>query len=133
MKYLASILLIISFIGIATFGPALSEMGMNHRSGCIAASADGTTCPTSIVGYSLHHLSALQALTRAVVSPTSVQFLLLASILLTFLSVFLLQKPSPQRTGQFLPIFWRRLAILSSYSKSIIASWLSLFEHSPSV
>lgn len=120
-------------VGIVTFGPALSGMGMGHRGGCIATSVDGTTCPTNIVGYSLHHLSVLQNLTRAVVPPISTLFILLSIALLTLVSVFFYGEFPPHRTGQLLPIFWRRLAALSSYGKGLLASWLSLFEHSPAL
>src|SRR3990167_1457682 len=76
MKYLATLLLIVSFAGMGIFGFSLFDHAMmdGSNSGCVASAIDGTACPTSIMSMTLHHISALQTLTTTVVPPISVYF-----------------------------------------------------------
>ncbi len=135
MKYLATLLLITSIVGIGIFGFVLFEHGMmdGSNSGCVASAIDGTACPTSIMGMTLHHISALQTLTTTVVPPISNLLLLLASLLLVSVSIFLFYKnllyPKPELLRERL----QDLTLHSLYSKQKITSWLSLFELSPAL
>lgn len=132
MKYFVSLLLIMSFVGIGIFGFALFDMGSNHLStGCVAPAIDGTVCPTSIVGMTLHHISALQTLTTTAVSSGSNWLLLLATLLLISVSIFLFYKNLLFPKLKFLREHLRDLILLALSSKQKIISWLSLFELSP--
>ena len=135
MKYLATLLLIMSFVGIGVFGFALFDHAMmdGSNSDCVASSLDGTECPTSIMAMTLHHVSALQALTTTVVPPIGNWLLLLASLLLVSVSIFLFYKNLLLPKLEFLPQRLRDLTLHSLYSKQRITSWLSLFELSPAL
>ena len=135
MKYLASLLLIMSFVGIGVFGSALFDHAMMDGSngGCVASAIDGTACPTSIMDMTLHHVSALQTLTTTVVPPISSWLLLLASLLLAAISILLFYKDSLLPNLELLPQRLRDLTLDSLNSQQKITSWLSLFELSPSL
>ena len=131
MKRLASLPLILGFVGIALFGFALFDMGPGHMGGCVASAIDGTACPTNVAGAAAHHLSAWQSFMTTVASPISGWLLVIASLLLISSSVFLFYRyllyPKPIFARQRL----RDLALDSLYSQRGIISWLSLFELSP--
>ena len=131
MKYLATLLLIISFAGIGIFGFALVDHNMQSpNNDCVASSIDGTVCPTNIVAMTSHHISAIQTLTTTL--PASSNWLLLiASLLLVSVSLFLFYKNLLLPKLEFLPQRLRDLTLHSLYSKQRITSWLSLFELSP--
>lgn len=135
MKYLVTLLLTISFAGVGVFGFSLFNHAMmdGSNSGCVASSVDGTECPTSIMAMTLHHVSALQALTTTVVPPIASWLLLLASLLLLSVSIFLFYKNLLFPKLEFLPQRLRDLTLHSLYSKQRITSWLSLFELSPAL
>ncbi|MDP3956518.1 MAG: hypothetical protein Q8P97_00800 [bacterium] len=132
MKYSVSLILIISFVGIAIFGSALLDMGHNHvDTGCVASTIDGMACPTNVMNMTLHHISALQTLTRTIVPSIPDGLLLLASLLLVSVSMFLFYKNLLFPKLKFLPQRLRDLTLHSLYSQRKIISWLSLFELSP--
>lgn len=135
MKYLATLFLIVSFVGIGIFGSALFNHAMmdGSNSGCVASAIDGTACPTSIMDMTLHHISALQTLTTTVVPPISSWLLLLASLLLISVSVLLFYKNSLLPRLELLPQRLRDLTLHSLFSQQKITSWLSLFELSPAL
>ncbi len=132
MKYLASLLLIMSFVGIGVFGFAIFDHAMmdGSNSGCVASAIDGTVCPTSIMSMTLHHISAIQTLTTALPSSSSL-LLLLASLI--SVSIFLFDKNILLPKLESLPQRRRDLTLHSLYSRQKIVSWLSLFELSPSL
>jgi len=133
MKYLATLLLIISFAGIGIFGFALVDHNMQSpNNDCVASAIDGTVCPTSIMAMTSHHISAIQTLTTTL--PASSNWLLLiASLLLVSVSLFLFYKNLLLPKLEFLPQRLRDLTLHSLYSKQRITSWLSLFELSPAL
>jgi len=134
MKYLATLLLIMSFVGVGIFGFALFDHAMMDGSngGCVASAIDGTECPTNIVAMVSHHVSAIQTLTTTL--PVSSNWLLLlASLLLVSVSIFLFYKDFLLPKLESLPQRLRDLTLHSLYSKQRILSWLSLFELSPSL
>ena len=134
MKYLASLLLIISFVGVGIFGFALFDMGPNHLStGCVASIIDRTTCPTSIVGMTMRHISTFQTLTTVVVSSGSNWLLLLASLFLVSVLIFLFYKNLLLPKLEFLRERLQDLTLRSLQSKRRIISWLSLLELSPAL
>ena len=135
MKYLATLLLIVSFAGMGIFGFSLFDHAMmdGSNSGCVASAIDGTVCPTSIMDMTLHHISALQTITTTVVPPISGLLLLLASLLLISVSILLFYKDQMLPKLEFLPQRLRDLTLSSLYSRQRITSWLSLFELSPSL
>lgn len=133
MKKLLSLLSIIGFVGITVFGFVIFDMGPGHSGGCIASAIDGTTCPTNIVDFATHHISALQTLTGTAVPTSSTWSLLLASLLLISVSIFLFYKNLPSPKLEFLPQRLRDLTLHSLFSRQKVISWLSLFELSPSL
>jgi hypothetical protein len=135
MKYLTSLLLIMSFVGIGVLGSSLFDHSMIDGSsgGCIASAIDGVDCPTSIMDMTLHHVSALQTLTTTVVPPVSSWLLLLASLLLVGVSILLFYKNLLLPQLKLLPQRLRELTLDSLYNQQKITSWLSLFELSPAL
>ena len=134
MKYLATLLLIMSFVGVGIFGFALFDHAMMDGSngGCVASAIDGTECPTNIMAMTLHHVSAIQTLTTTLPASSN-WLLLLASLLLVSVSIFLFYKDLLLPKLEFLPQRLRDLTLSSLYSRQRITSWLSLFELSPSL
>ena len=134
MKYLATLLLIMSFVGVGIFGFALFDHAMMDGSngGCVASAIDGTECPTNIVAMVSHHVSAIQTLTTTLPASSN-WLLLLASLLLVSVSIFLFYKDFLLPKLESLPQRLRDLTLHSLYSKQRIISWLSLFELSPSL
>lgn len=132
MKYLASLLLMMSFVGVAVWGSVLFNMGPDHLgAGCVVSVIDKTTCPTSIVGMTLRHISILQTLTTTVVLSGSNWLLLLATLLLISVSILLFYTNLLFPKLKFLRERLRDLILRSLFSKQKILSWLSLFELSP--
>ena len=134
MKYLATLLLIMSFVGVGIFGFALFDHAMMDGSngGCVASAIDGTECPTNIVAMVSHHVSAIQTLTTTLPASSN-WLLLLASLLLVSVSIFLFYKDLLLPKLESLPQRLRELTLHSLYSRQRITSWLSLFELSPSL
>lgn len=135
MKYLASLLFILSFVGVVVFGSALFDMGLAHAGGCIASSVDGAPCPTNIADSATHHISTLQTVTRAIAPPNAHWLLLLAPLLLISVLLFLFDRNvlHPIRRPANLLRRSRDLSHGYSYSRRKIISWLSLLELSPSL
>jgi len=134
MKHLLTLILLISFVGIAIFGFSLFAHGMDSSgNNCITSPIDGTDCPTSIAAMTLHHISSLQTLLTSVTPSLSNWLSLLAFVLLVSVSVFLLFKnllfPKPELLRKRL----RDLEVSLFCSKQKIISWLSLFENSPAL
>ena len=134
MKYLATLLLIVSFVGIGIFGFALFDHAMmdGSNSGCVASAIDGTECPTNIMAMASHHVSAIQTLTTTLPASSN-WLLLLASLLLVSVSIFLFYKDLLFPKLESLPQRLRELTLHSLYSRKRIISWLSLFELSPAL
>jgi len=134
MKYLATLLLIMSFAGIGIFGFTLVDHDMQSpNNDCVASAIDKTACPTSIMSMALHHISAVQSLMTTTVPPIGSLLLLLASLLLVSVSIFLFYKDLLLPKLESLPQRLRELTLHSLYSRQRITSWLSLFELSPSL
>lgn len=132
MKYLITLILVVSFVGIATFGFTAFSHGMNGSDdNCVTSPIDGTICPTSIVAMILHHISSLQTLITSITPSISNWLSLLAFILLISVSVFLLYKNLLFPKLELLRERLRDLATNFFHSKQKIISWLSLFENSP--
>lgn len=134
MKYLITLILIVSFVGIAIWGFTFFAHGMNSSdNNCVTSPIDGTICPTSIVAMTLRHISSLQTFLTSVTPSISNLLLLLAFILLVLVSVFQLYKNLLFSKIDLLREHLRDLETNLSYSKQKIISWLSLFENSPSL
>ncbi|MBI2482529.1 MAG: hypothetical protein HYV76_03160 [Candidatus Vogelbacteria bacterium] len=132
MKSILTLILIVSFAGIAVFGFTIFSHSMSEStSGCVTSPIDGTPCPTNIVAMTLQHVSALQTLTTSVTSSISSWILLLAFILLVSFSISIFYKNLLFPKLELLHQRLRDLVFNSFYSKQKITSWLSLFENSP--
>lgn len=130
MKYFTSLLLILSFVGIAVFGFAIFDHVMHSSdSDCAASTIDWTACPISLANMTLHHISALQAFLQALIPSTS-PFLFL-TLLLAAISFFLLQ--NKLFYFQTTAVFRRRRSPVKYYSQQKTISWLALFELSPAL
>lgn len=130
MKYLTSLLLIISFIAIAVFGFAVFDHGMHSSSNdCVASAIDGIVCPTNIVNMALHHISVLQTFSQASIPSTA--SVLLSLLLFAMISFFLLRKD----LFYLQPVFSLRgyRNPTRPHRQQKITSWLALFEHSPAL
>src|SRR5574343_728492 len=104
MKYLATLLLIMSFVGIGVFGFTLVDhvmMGSSNND-CVASAIDGTECPTNLMAMTSHHISAIQTLTTTLPASSN-WLLLLASLLLIAVSIFLFYKNLLLPKLEFLP------------------------------
>jgi len=134
MKYLATLLLIMSFAGIGIFGFTLVNHAMmdGSNNGCVASAIDGTECPTNIMAMASHHVSAIQTLTTTLPASSN-WLLLLASLLLVSVSIFLFYKDLLLPKSELLPQRLRDLSLSSLRSRQKIVSWLSLFELSPAL
>ncbi len=132
MKYLLSLLLIISFISLSVFGFVIFNQDMDHqKGGCLAATSDGVPCPVNTLDFILHHILALKIFSKSLISP-----IFTLAILMIVASLF-----------SALVLFWRKallyleLKFLPSKSPGLIPdhysnqkkfiSWLSLLELSP--
>lgn len=134
MKYLASLFLIVSIVGVAAFGLTMFDHGMHgQNNNCVGSAIDGRDCPTNLVAMTLHHISALQTLTTTTVPSNYTVLLLLASLILAAASIFLLFKKLLLPRLVYLPQRIQELSLHSHYSRQRIVSWLSLFELSPSM
>ncbi len=135
MKYLATLLLIMSFIGVGIFGFVLFDHAMmdGSNSGCVASAIGGTECPTNIVAMVSHHVSVIQTLTTTTVPPIGSLLSLLTSLLLISVSIFLFYKNLLLPKLESLPQRIRDLTLRSLLSRQKIVSWLSLFELSPAL
>ncbi len=133
MKYIVSLLLIISLVGIAVFIPTLFEHNMHGLdNNCVSSAIDGTVCPTSIIGMILHHISIVQMFMT--ITPSSSNWLLLlVSILLISVSIYLFYKNLLLPKFNSLPQRLRDLTLHSFYSRRKIVSWFSLLELSPAL
>ncbi len=132
MKYITTLLLIMSFVGIGIFGFAIFDHGISDSgSGCFTSPVDGTPCPTNIVAMTLQHVSALQMLTTSTMLSVSDWLSLLAFITLILVSIFLFYKNILYPKLKFLHQRLQDLKFNFSHSRQKIVSWLSLFENSP--
>lgn len=132
MKYLLTLILFVSFMGITIFGFTFFTHGMNSSdSNCVTSPVNMATCPTSITAMTLHHISSVQTFITSATPTIYNWLLLLAFTLLISVSVFSSYK---NLLSSKLETLWRHLRDLAndfSYSKQKIISWLSLFENSP--
>ena len=133
MKYIASLLLIMSFVGMSIFSFAIFDHDMNSsNNSCIASIIDGTVCPMSITGMILHHISALKTFITTVPSISN-WLLLLVFLLFIPVSIFPFYKNLLFPRAKSLSQRLRDLTFNFLYSKQKIVSWLSLFELSPAL
>lgn len=129
MKYLATLLLIMSFAGIGIFGFSLFDHTMmnSSNSNCVASTIGGTECPTSIMSMTLHHISAIQTLTTALPSSSSL-FLLLVSLLFIGLAFFFPHRFNPPQLALYR---YRSRDFFSPPQERKYLRWLALHENSP--
>jgi len=134
MKYLLTVVLVVSFVGMGILGSAVFDHDANgSHDTCVGFSIDRAVCPESIVGMTLHHISVLQILSTTTVPSSSNWLLLLASLFLVSVSIFLFYKNLLLPRLEFLRERLRDLFLLSLESKRRIVSWLSLLELSPAL
>lgn len=133
MKYLASLFLIASIIGVSVFGLTMFNHDMNNQTNatCVGSALEGTICPTSLVAMTLHHISVFQTLTTTTVPSGYATLLFISVILASALLYISLKKLLPPKLV-YVPQRLQELSLHSHYSRQRIVSWLSLFELSPS-
>lgn len=125
MKSALSLLIAVSFAGVALLGFAMVNHSASHANpDCFVATlANSTACPESLMGFVNYHASALQSLS---------QVLLAAGLLLA--GIVLLPAFFRLTAANFLmPLERRReLSFVTAISGRKITRWLALFENSPS-
>ena len=121
---LASLLVVVSF-GFATM---THNSGGSMETGCPFAVIGVPVCPLDLTGAAIHHISAYQSLLNAPVS-FSMTVLLVALLLFVYgIFIFFVRPPASQ------PQLVSNLCASDISPKDREAtSWLSLFEHSPSL
>jgi len=136
MKYLLTVVLIVSFVSIGTFGFAGMSHGNinieNHDSNCIWATSQATDCSKqgNPIDYLALHFNAFKDFSTAA-------FGALATTLLIF-SLFIVGATFSLLTGNLaspklnLRYHWlKQLDSLRSLSQYRLIRWLSLHENSP--
>ena len=132
MKYLASLLLIASFVGIALFGAVIFDHNMRISDiNCVSSAIGEIACPASIVAMTLHHISVIQGWLRQLRQFLAL-FVVCFFIFITFLSS-LFHKNLLLPKLELLPERLQNLTLHSLFIKQKIVSWLSLFELSPAI
>ncbi len=130
MKYLATLLLIISLIGVGVFGLRALNHGMSHgQSDCIASIMTNAPCPINLKSIVTHHFFAIQSFFNIPLTTFVFSVILLIAIsmlVLAYLFKFLFLR------SQFITQRYRDYRLRFNLGKYKIISWLALFEHSPS-
>ncbi len=122
---LASLLIVVFF----SFGTMTHNSGGNMEAGCPFSAMGTPLCPQDLAAAAVHHISAYQSLLNTPIGP-GITALIIALIMLVYGVFTLFIRPpafQPQLIGHF------RHSPDSSLRDRKIASWLSLFEHSPSL
>ncbi|MFA5773547.1 MAG: hypothetical protein WC908_02640 [Candidatus Paceibacterota bacterium] len=123
----------IGFIGFSLLGLGFSDMGPNHKGGCIASTLDGTSCPTSSTDFIEHHISAWQDFTTTLLSPIFNMFLFFSFLFIILIFIFLYFKNKLLQDSRFILKNLKNLAFNYFYNKRKVISWLSLLELSPAI
>lgn len=129
MKKFITTLTIVLFVAISVFGITFMNYTMMNHTDCVASTMTGNPCPTNEIQLFMHHISSIQVFSIAVISHT---FTLLAALYLLsvficfILNKFLYHPPFLLRHHNY------RKRVIDSYINKFL-SWLSLFEHSPSI
>ena len=133
MRYLHAFFLL-GFMGVAVF----SIFGMHaematHDAGCLAATAQGTTCPreNSLSEYLAFHLNAFKNFSLATLGKSLQGFLLALALAAAgiYLAIFFGNVPNPRlqlmHSGRSR---WKFFDVLPQYE---FVQWLALHENSP--
>lgn len=131
MKHLASMCLIISFVGVGVFGLSALEHSMSRgQSDCLASIMTNVPCLTNLKDVATHHLAAIQSFLNIPVGAFVFSIILLivvSAIGLASLFRFLFLR------SQYITERSRNNRLGSNLGKHKLISWLALFEHSPSI
>ena len=131
MKATTSSFLIIGLLFIAVFGLTALDHGMGHQqSNCAVSLMSNAPCPTSIENIMEHHVSAIQSLFNVPINTFVIFAILLVTVSLIgfaylFKFLFLYSQFITERLREYRSEF--------NLTKYRLISWLSLFEHSPSI
>ncbi len=127
MKSLLTILLIISFVGVAVFGFISMIYGVEHGLGCIANNVGGTgLCPRHDITNFLFHLDAFKFFSKAILS----------AFLIIFISgvIFsILPKPLNSDEEDDYIIAFNKISRPRARFKTQLNHWLSLHINSPAL
>jgi len=89
MKYLASLLLIMSFVGIGIFGLEALDHSMRHgQSDCVASIVTNTLCPVNLRSIITHHFAAIQSFFNVPISALVFSVILLIAVSIIGPSIF---------------------------------------------
>ncbi|OHA92072.1 MAG: hypothetical protein A3J09_01075 [Candidatus Zambryskibacteria bacterium RIFCSPLOWO2_02_FULL_51_21] len=125
MKSALSLLIAVSFAGVALLGFAMVNHSASHANpDCFVATfANSATCPDTLINFVNYHASALQSLSQALLAVG----LLIAGIILLPAFFKLIA------ANFLIPLERRReLSFATAISGRKITRWLALFENSPS-
>lgn len=133
MKFLFTILLVASFIGVAVFG----TFGMGHMQNnggiCIAEIASGTNCPqkTDPIVFADFYLNAFKSFSLATFDGNVMNSLLFLFGFLV-LVILVISSPSFFKLPRLAFVGYRSGDSFFSSEERKLAKWLALHENSPS-
>lgn len=86
MKFTATLLVLVSFIGLAVFGIAFMDSGKHHESSfiaCVGSLTQGATCPSdNPVASSIFHLNSFRAFSSSPLTQSVALLLVTVGLLL---------------------------------------------------
>ncbi|OGN28373.1 MAG: hypothetical protein A3A33_05135 [Candidatus Yanofskybacteria bacterium RIFCSPLOWO2_01_FULL_49_25] len=124
MKSFIIIIILCSFVGIASFGLLAMHYGTDQggNSSCIGAIAQGSDCPsTDIFSSVIFHFNSSRIFSTAVFGQ-SILLLLIAIVMLSCTDIAIIDTSNPRKNS-----FVIRVPFLSPH----IIHWLALHENSP--
>ena len=132
MKFLFTIILIVSFIGIAAFGFFGMYDMQNHDGNCAFETFRGTDCPKQVnpIDYFIFHIDAFKSFLIATFSNSFFTSLLLFALLMG-VSFGILGGNLTHSKLSF-SYYRHKPELFKSSSKHKLLRWLSLHENSPS-
>lgn len=132
MKYLISLLLIISLVSLSVFGFVIfSHKMIDEKSGCLASTSDGVPCPVNTIDLILHHVLFLKTFSQALISPLLV---LIISLVLLFMLAAIFwgsRQELPYSKFKFLLAKSPGLIVDRYSNQKKFIRWLALLEQSP--
>lgn len=135
MKSLFTVVVLVSFIGVAVFGLVgmYHNNSQNHNSDCIWATSQSADCPkqSNLIGYLTLHLNAFKDFATVTFGHIATSLLVLSLFVIGAIFGILLKNLALPK----LSLAYHRLKWLDSFRPPSLYKfirWLSLHENSPS-
>ncbi|MFW0838180.1 MAG: hypothetical protein ACKKL5_04245 [Candidatus Komeilibacteria bacterium] len=133
MKYLITAIILVSFIGIATFGVFGMHIGAQHHDGgCVAAAIEGVDCPqqSSPVDYLAFHLTVFHNISTTTSSNISIALFIFSLFVVAIIFGVSKENSVSAKLAYYLRK-WLDLFKLPFRDKAL--RWLTLHENSPAI